>query len=60
MPAVFAEHEYSDRLARTLAASAGGLRVAFLYDDSLGSAAGVSTYVGMIDSDTDTIVAALK
>ena len=37
-PAVFAEHEYSDKLARTLAQSAGGLKVAFLYDDSLGSA----------------------
>ncbi|BDE05210.1 adhesin B [Vulcanimicrobium alpinum] len=60
VPAVFAEHEYSDKLARTLAASAGGLTVAFLYDDSLGSAAGVRTYVGMIDTDTDAIVAALK
>lgn len=60
VPAVFAEHEYSDRLARTLAASAGGLKVAFLYDDSLGSAPGVSNYVGLIDTDTDTIVSALK
>ncbi len=60
VPAVFAEHEYSDKLARTLAASAGGLTVAFLYDDSLGSAPGVSTYIGMIDTDTDAIVMALK
>ena len=60
VPAVFAEHEYSDKLARTLAASAGGLTVAFLYDDSLGTDAAVSTYAGMIDSDTDTIVSALK
>ena len=60
VPAVFAEHEYSDKLARTLAASAGGLTVAFLYDDSLGTDAAVSTYVGMIDTDTDTIVSALK
>lgn len=60
VPAVFAEHEYSDRLARTLAASAGGLKVAFLYDDSLGTAPGASSYVGLIDTDTDTIVAALK
>jgi len=60
VPAVFAEHEYSDKLARTLAASAGGLTVAFLYDDSLGTDAAVSTYVGMIDVDTDTIVSALK
>jgi ABC-type Zn uptake system ZnuABC Zn-binding protein ZnuA len=58
--AVFAEHEYSDKLARTLAASAGGLKVAFLYDDSLGTDAAVSTYPGMIDTDTDTIVSALK
>jgi ABC-type Zn uptake system ZnuABC Zn-binding protein ZnuA len=60
VPAVFAEHEYSDRLARTLAASAGGLKVAFLYDDSLGTAPGVASYVGLIDTDTDTIVSALK
>ena len=60
VPAVFAEHEYSDKLARTLAASAGGLIVAFLYDDSLGTDAAVSTYVGMIDNDTDTIVSALR
>lgn len=58
--AVFAEHEYSDKLAITLAASAGGLRVAFLYDDSLGTAFAVQTYIGMIDTDTDTIVSALK
>jgi manganese/iron transport system substrate-binding protein len=60
VPAVFAEHEYSDKLARTLAASAGGLTVAFLYDDSLGANAAVSTYAGMIDADTDTIVSALR
>jgi ABC-type Zn uptake system ZnuABC Zn-binding protein ZnuA len=60
VPAIFAEHEYSDKLARTLAASAGNLTVAFLYDDSLGSAAGVNTYIGMIDTDTDAIVLALK
>jgi ABC-type Zn uptake system ZnuABC Zn-binding protein ZnuA len=58
--AVFAEHEYSDRLARTFATSAGGLKVAFLYDDSLGTDPGVQTYIGMIDTDTDTIVNALK
>ena len=60
VPAVFAEHEYSDKLARALAESAGGLKVAFLYDDSLGTAPDVDTYVGMIDADSDTIVAALK
>jgi ABC-type Zn uptake system ZnuABC Zn-binding protein ZnuA len=58
--AVFAEHEYSDKLARALAQSAGGLKVAFLYDDSLGTDPATSTYVGMIDTDTDTIVSALR
>jgi len=58
--AVFAEHEYSDKLALTVASSAGGLRVAFLYDDSLGIIPAVQTYIGMIDTDTDTIVSALK
>jgi ABC-type Zn uptake system ZnuABC Zn-binding protein ZnuA len=58
--AVFAEHEYSDKLALTLAASAGGLKVAFLYDDSLGTDAAVNTYIGMIDTDTDTIVRSLR
>ncbi len=60
VPAVFAEHEYSDKLARALAQSAGELKVAFLYDDSLGADPATSTYVGMIDTDTDTIVAALR
>jgi manganese/iron transport system substrate-binding protein len=60
VPAVFAEHEYNDKLARTVAQSAGGLKVAFLYDDSLGTSPAVSTYTGMIDTDTDTIVSALK
>ncbi len=58
--AVFAEHEYNDKLARTVAQSAGGLKVAFLYDDSLGASPAVSTYTGMIDTDTDAIVSALR
>jgi zinc/manganese transport system substrate-binding protein/manganese/iron transport system substrate-binding protein len=58
--AVFAEHEYSDKLALTLAASAGGLKVAFLYDDSLGTGPPVNTYIGMIDTDSDTIASALR
>ncbi len=57
---VFAEHEYSDKLALTLAAAAGGLKVAFLYDDSLGTGPPVNTYAGMIDADTDTIVSTLR
>jgi ABC-type Zn uptake system ZnuABC Zn-binding protein ZnuA len=60
VPAVFAELEYSDKLARALAESAGGLRVAFLYDDSLGTGSDADTYIGMLDTDTDTIVGALR
>jgi ABC-type Zn uptake system ZnuABC Zn-binding protein ZnuA len=57
---VFAEHEYSDKLALTLAAAAGGLKVAFLYDDSLGTDPPVNNYIGMIDTDTDTIASTLR
>jgi ABC-type Zn uptake system ZnuABC Zn-binding protein ZnuA len=60
VPAVFAEHEYSDKLARSLAASLGNVKIAFLYDDSLGAAPDVQTYIGMLDVDTDTIVANLR
>lgn len=60
VPAVFAEHEYNDKLARTVAQSAGGLKVAFLYDDSLSANGAAKTYVALIDTDTDTIVNALK
>ena len=60
VPAVFAEHEYSDKLARSLAASLGNVKIAFLYDDSLGAAPDVQTYIGMLDVDTDTIAATLR
>lgn len=60
VPAVFAEHEYNDKLARMVARSAGGLNVAFLYDDSLSTGAAARTYVALIDTDTDAIVNALK
>jgi ABC-type Zn uptake system ZnuABC Zn-binding protein ZnuA len=60
VPAIFAEHEFNPRLAETIAKSAGGLKVAYLYDDSLGTTSNVSTYVGMIDTDTETIVDALR
>ena len=46
--------------AGDMAVAVFGLRVAFLYDDSLGTEPGVDTYVGMIDTDTDTIVSALR
>jgi ABC-type Zn uptake system ZnuABC Zn-binding protein ZnuA len=47
-------------LIQTLAQSAGITTVANLYDDSVGTDPNVNTYIGMIDYDTDTIVAALK
>ncbi len=61
VPAIFAEHEFSPKLADTIAHAAGGeVRVTYLYDDSLGNTPGVATYIGMIDTDTATIVSALK
>jgi manganese/iron transport system substrate-binding protein len=58
--AVFAEPEYSPKLVEALAQSAGIRTIEDLYDDSVGTDANVATYIGMIDSDTDTIVNALK
>ena len=58
--AVFAEPEYSPKLMQALAQSAGIRTVENLYDDSVGTDPKVATYVGMIDYDTDVIVAALK
>jgi ABC-type Zn uptake system ZnuABC Zn-binding protein ZnuA len=58
--AVFAEPEYSPRLAQALARSAGIKTVVDLYDDSVGTDPRVADYIGMIDYDTDVIVNALK
>jgi ABC-type Zn uptake system ZnuABC Zn-binding protein ZnuA len=58
--AVFAEHEFSPKLARALAQEAHIAIVSFLYDDSVGTDPRVADYIGMIDYDTDTIVAALR
>jgi ABC-type Zn uptake system ZnuABC Zn-binding protein ZnuA len=58
--AIFAEPEYSPKLAQALARSAGIKTIVNLYDDSTGADPRVSTYVGMIDFDTDVIVNALK
>ncbi|HXP92469.1 MAG TPA: metal ABC transporter substrate-binding protein [Candidatus Binatia bacterium] len=58
--AVFAEPEYSPKLAQALASSAGIKTVVNLYDDSVGTDPRVADYVGMIDYDTDVIVSALK
>ena len=60
VPAIFAEHEYSAKLAQTVADSGGINRIAYTYDDSLGTQPNVATYIGMIDTDTDTIVEALR
>jgi ABC-type Zn2+ transport system substrate-binding protein/surface adhesin len=55
-----AEPEYSPKLVEALAQSAGFRTIDNLYDDSVGTDPKVSTYIGMIDYDTDTIVNALK
>lgn len=58
--AVFAEHEFSPKLANALAQSAGIKTVSYLYDDSVGTDPKVADYIGMLDFDTDAIVDALK
>jgi manganese/iron transport system substrate-binding protein len=58
--AVFAEPEYSPKLARMLAENAGIQTVTNLYDDSLSADPRVHDYVSLISYDTDTIVGALK
>ena len=60
MRAVFAEHEFSPKLAQALQESAGIRQLAYVDDDSVGTDPSVADYIGMIDYDTDTIVAALK
>jgi ABC-type Zn uptake system ZnuABC Zn-binding protein ZnuA len=58
--AVFAEHEFSPKLARALADEAGIRTVSYLYDDSVGTDPKVADYIGMLDFDTDAIVSALR
>lgn len=58
--AVFAEPEYSPKLAQALAESAGIKTVTNLYDDSLGNVPQVHDYPSMLRYDTKTIVDALK
>jgi ABC-type Zn uptake system ZnuABC Zn-binding protein ZnuA len=57
--AVFAEPEYSPKLAQALAESAGIKTVQDLYDDSVGSDPRVHDYESMLRYDTETIVNAL-
>jgi zinc/manganese transport system substrate-binding protein len=60
VPAIFAEPEFSPRLAKELADSAGITTVTDLYDDSLGTTPALSTYEGMMKHDVTTIVRALR
>lgn len=57
--AVFAEPQFSPKLAQQLAASAGIKTVTDLYDDTLGTTPQLQTYEGMMHYDVDTIVKAL-
>jgi len=58
--AVFAEPEYSPKLAQTLAKSAGIRTVTNLYDDSTGNDPRVRDYISMLRYDTGVIVRALR
>ena len=58
--AVFAEPEYSPRLAKALAQDAGITVVTNLYDDSIADAGPVRDYNSMLRYDTQTIVSALR
>jgi len=58
--AVFAEPQFSPKLAQQLAASAGIKTVTDLYDDTLGTTPQLQTYEGMMRYDVDTIVKALR
>jgi ABC-type Zn uptake system ZnuABC Zn-binding protein ZnuA len=57
--AVFAEPQFSPKLAQQLAVSAGIKTVTDLYDDTLGATPQLQTYEGMMRYDVDTIVKAL-
>jgi manganese/iron transport system substrate-binding protein len=57
--AIFAEPQFSPKLAAQLAASAGIKTVSDLYDDTLGTTPQLQTYEGMMRYDVDTIVKAL-
>jgi len=58
--AIFAEPQFSPKLAAELASSAGIKTVPDLYDDTLGTAPGLQTYEGIMRYDVDTIVKALN
>jgi manganese/iron transport system substrate-binding protein len=57
---IFAEPEYNPKLIAAIARSAGSVKVAVLYDDSVTAAGPAQDYVGMLDLDTATIVSSLQ
>lgn len=58
--AIFAEPQFSPKLARQLAEGAGITTVSDLYDDTLGDTPALSTYEGMMRYDIARIVEALR
>ncbi|HKW45465.1 MAG TPA: metal ABC transporter substrate-binding protein [Candidatus Eremiobacteraceae bacterium] len=58
--AVFAEPQFSPKLARQLADGAGITTVTDLYDDTIGAAPELVTYDGLMRYDVETIVKALR
>jgi ABC-type Zn uptake system ZnuABC Zn-binding protein ZnuA len=58
--AIFAEPEYNANLVKAVARSAGIPHVALLYDDSVGTSAQTRDYISMLQTDTATIVDALR
>jgi ABC-type Zn uptake system ZnuABC Zn-binding protein ZnuA len=58
--AIFAEPEYNTKLVNAVARSAGIPHVAMLYDDSVGTSPQTRDYISMLDTDTATIVQALR
>ena len=58
--AIFAEPQFSPKLAAELASSAGIKTVRDLYDDTLGTTPALRTYEGIMHYDVDTIVKALN
>jgi ABC-type Zn uptake system ZnuABC Zn-binding protein ZnuA len=58
--AVFAEPQFSPKLAQQLASGAGIATVTDLYDDTLGGTPALSTYVGLMRYDVNRIVQALQ
>ena len=58
--AIFAEPEYNTKLVNAVARSADIPHVAMLYDDSVGTSPQTRDYISMLETDTATIVTALK